>query len=1568
MKQLLRFFMLWLIGLMATSLQAQTWTASPVGNGTFYLYSVSEGKFITAGTTNSTRASLTTQGGVAMTFTAVDQANNVYSISTAPTFNDNLTMGIGNDGNEAYLDVAASATNASNWKFIPVEGQDNTYFIQSVKNSKYMVAHATKLDRTSVTSTTQPTTNKGYWKLVTKEALIENLSNATEETPIDATFALMNPFFAAYGRISLWGTDYTGYNGVTDNKCIEQFNRTFDMYQTITGLPNGVYKMQCQGFYRMGGRTNAKNNRNSGTETLNAKYYINTTDGLLMSIFDDNDATGSYMNGYNENTAYAVDGGVNHYLPNSLNQASNCFLAGYYRNEPIRAVVTDGTIKIGFRKTVTVGEDWAAYDNVTLTYYGIDLSALVASYEEQLAIAKALLSEPMQASVKSALDAAVTTAETDVNTGSQEWLEATLSSLGTAITNAQTSNDLYTGAILTAVNGMKGQSTSESVKSALQTKYDEGEYTSAADVYAIYQPLEIAALSRDANTSYTSTIINPSFELGNTDGWNCLTTGDDTGVHHTDNATYSYSDTDGDYLFNSWATSIKTLDVGQTVTGLPAGYYTLSAVVAGFGDGAPITLTANGESVSVSPTNADVNAEKAIGHTLTVENIFVFDGRLTFRVQNTGKGQTLVKADHFQLIYTSVYEAPNNYTDLVYNINVENGEVADYLANTTYTESTATVIGNYSTDAALRNDQPNTVMVPLPAQTVDATLSLALNSTYTDAETFSVAASSVLYEVMNLLPQQTYYYKVEVNDVVVANGTISTTGQLRMIKADGIANMRDLGGWTNADGNRIRYGKLFRGSELRGGKTYTASDADLAMLKNQLHIGAEVDLREEIDFASGTMNASAIDGASYYYANLSRWSEDALNFDNAKFKSAFDLILAALKADKAAYFHCIFGADRTGCFAMLLEGLLGLPVDQLYKDYELTSFSSAGLRDKTGIDHKLQYIKALQGSTLQEKFYNYWRGAVGVSETDLNDFINIMIDGTSPITTATLADLPAKAVADGDYYIYLPTQQKFLGRGRNFGTQGVPDNYGVPAQITTNGAGVTTILFLDNNLYLGSDGMTDKQPHYNTVSWMLETYNDNLVMRSHNGYYLYMKEDTRAYVDAATAAGGDPVIFKTRIEHDAIVAAKQAANVLSAATAAGITAADLSTFNSTLSADYTAIASSANILNATSGNTTNWVLTEPANKQNTSANYGNAYNAGDYGGELYQRHGYVSQTVTVPHAGLYKLTLNALFRQGSNATCYALGQKGYELSNAYVSINDEYFAQIPSWYSGCAGNTDPNSTSEAKALMEAGKYVVEVYAYIGDEKRATITVNVPNFTPWAWCIFNNFALTEYAKKVTLNETDTDAPETCDFADVTLNRTITEGFNTLCLPFSLTAEEVQAAFGDDVKVYTLTDETETGLDTYTLNFTEGTAITANMPAIISGVSSEKVASSYTFTGVTIAPSLAPTSSTEHFDFLGTYTATTVPVGDYFLKKGSSEIVKSVGNTIKGFRAYIASKTLGEVKAFSLTFEDIPTIIGEVNSERVNSKEMVGPVYDLSGRRVHAQQRGLYIVDGKKVLIK
>ena len=49
--------------------------------------------------------------------------------------------------------------------------------------------------------------------------------------------------------------------------------------------------------------------------------------------------------------------------------------------------------------------------------------------------------------------------------------------------------------------------------------------------------------------------------------------------------------------------------------------------------------------------------------------------------------------------------------------------------------------------------------------------------------------------------------------------------------------------------------------------------------------------------------------------------------------------------DYSIYFHCRIGADRTGTLAYLLEGVLGVPTEYRYQDYELTTFF--GLRERT---------------------------------------------------------------------------------------------------------------------------------------------------------------------------------------------------------------------------------------------------------------------------------------------------------------------------------------------------------------------------------------------------------------------------------------------------------------------------------------------------------------------------------------------------------------------------------------------------------------------------------------------
>ena len=81
--------------------------------------------------------------------------------------------------------------------------------------------------------------------------------------------------------------------------------------------------------------------------------------------------------------SYAVpQGGV--YIPgnsvpgNALDRASNCFFKGGYWNEPVKVVVSNGTLTVGMQKIGGGDDDWMVFDNFTLTYLGeeIDLGPI----------------------------------------------------------------------------------------------------------------------------------------------------------------------------------------------------------------------------------------------------------------------------------------------------------------------------------------------------------------------------------------------------------------------------------------------------------------------------------------------------------------------------------------------------------------------------------------------------------------------------------------------------------------------------------------------------------------------------------------------------------------------------------------------------------------------------------------------------------------------------------------------------------------------------------------------------------------------------------------------------------------------------------------------------------------------------------------------------------------------------------------------------------------------------------------------------------------------------------------
>ena len=341
-------------------------------------------------------------------------------------------------------------------------------------------------------------------------------------------------------------------------------------------------------------------------------------------------------------------------------------------------------------------------------------------------------------------------------------------------------------------------------------------------------------------------------------------------------------------------------------------------------------------------------------------------------------------------------------------VNLENPTVSSFLSEVTYTENVSSQVANYIGTSSGRLDHPNCVSITVPENNAALTVTVSLKSDYSDPETFTFVAGTTLCKIYNLVPQKNYYYKVEAGGSILTDGQFTTEGHLRMIMTETGFNIRDLGGWATVDkDNRTAYGKLFRGGELNYG--HTVSAADLAELK-RLGIGAELDLRKDAECNNTTPTASAlVDNDDYLYMNQ---GYDNLTLGNAtnkeNIKRAFEWVLGKLRDDKAVYFHCRIGADRTGMYALVFGGLSGMTFDQLCKDYELTSFSEAGTRqwDSDGVNTlktNLNYIMAQPGNTLQMKFYNYMYREVGVSASDLMDYIRLMTDGEPSIRNSNLA-------------------------------------------------------------------------------------------------------------------------------------------------------------------------------------------------------------------------------------------------------------------------------------------------------------------------------------------------------------------------------------------------------------------------------------------------------------------------------------------------------------------------------------------------------------------------------------
>lgn len=234
-----------------------------------------------------------------------------------------------------------------------------------------------------------------------------------------------------------------------------------------------------------------------------------------------------------------------------------------------------------------------------------------------------------------------------------------------------------------------------------------------------------------------------------------------------------------------------------------------------------------------------------------------------------------------------------------------------------------------------------------------------------------------------------------------------------------------------------------------------------------------------------------------------------------------------------------------------------------------------------------------------------------------------------------------------------------------------------------------------------------------------------------------------------------------------------------------------------------------------------------------------------------------------------------------------------------------------------------------------------------------------------------------AADVTLDEDKDNVVEAAENANVTLKRTLYAdgGWNTLCLPFSLTDAQAKAAFGDDVELRTLAS-----FDGKTLTFAKATGITAGVPCLIK-VSKVAKDNTYTFTGVTTIAvkdetDLGSSGKKNNVEFVGIYSpadvsewATAGKENALFLGAANKFYKAKAGTTMKAFRAFFLVPASTDIQALRAVIDGTTTGIDDLNIDTVKAD---GRVYNLNGQCVgyslEGLKAGIYIQNGKKVIKK
>lgn len=210
-------------------------------------------------------------------------------------------------------------------------------------------------------------------------------------------------------------------------------------------------------------------------------------------------------------------------------------------------------------------------------------------------------------------------------------------------------------------------------------------------------------------------------------------------------------------------------------------------------------------------------------------------------------------------------------------------------------------------------------------------------------------------------------------------------------------------------------------------------------------------------------------------------------------------------------------------------------------------------------------------------------------------------------------------------------------------------------------------------------------------------------------------------------------------------------------------------------------------------------------------------------------------------------------------------------------------------------------------------------------------------------------------------------KTLDNTYVKLNRTlVADKWNTLCVPFAISEEEIKANFGEGTLV-----EKFDAVNGNTVNFANATSIEAGVPYLIKPT---VAGTTYTFYGKEVSADAPKTEGNADVTFKGIYSPTDITnkgtVKAAGVTEGGKVLFVNPGSQTKAFRCFFTISDNASITPamLKISIKGVETAINSIVMDNSNATD--NAVYNLQGQRVNGNSltKGIYIKNGKKFAVK